>query len=118
MNFKRKPRLLDFDYRGCYRYFITVCTDARRPLFADDRRVKVILDVIADESRRQGFSVWGYCFMPDHLHLLLEGERKDADLKMFVLAFKQKTGYAHRGAAGGNGRLWQPGYYDRIFAQN
>ncbi len=115
MPFKRKPRLPDFDYRGCHRYFVTICTDGKQLLFVDDTKVKKILDVLADESRKHGFVVWGYCFMPDHLHLLLEGEGIDADMKAFVKIFKQKTGYQHRKETTRiTGRLWQPSYYDRV----
>ncbi len=34
--------------------------------------------------------------MPDHVHVLVEGESQTADLKKFVSAFKQKSGYWFR----------------------
>lgn len=34
-----------------------------------------------------------YCFMPDHLHLLLIGERPDSDLWAAVRLFKQQSGF-------------------------
>ena len=114
MPYNRKPRLPDFDCRGCYRYFITICTDGKKALFVDDVRVTTTLTVLADESRKHGFTVWGYCFMPDHLHLLLEGVRLDADMKEFIEIFKQKTGHQYRKVTAAAGRLWQSNYYDHV----
>lgn len=57
-------------------------------------------------------SIPAYCFMPDHLHLLVEGDTMESDLRRFMSSFKQKSGYAFSRA--GNDRLWQKGYHDRI----
>ena len=59
-----------------------------------------------------GISILAYCFMPDHLHLLVEGETTESDLQRFISSFKQKSGYAF--SQTGSGHLWQKGYYDRI----
>jgi putative transposase len=116
---RRKLRLPDFDYRGCHRYFITVCTDAKRPFFENETLVKVVLDVLAEESGKFDFTVWGYCFMPDHLHLVLEGKTTNADMPAFIRAFKQKTGYAYRRRLSESiGRLWQAGYYDHVLRRD
>ena len=50
--------------------------------------------------------------MPDHLHLLAEGVSANADLHVFVAEAKRVAAYAARPLM--RGRLWQPGYYDRI----
>jgi len=119
MQYKLKPRLPDFDYRGCYRYFITICTNGKQKLFSDGTRVKSVLEILAAESRKHGFTVWGYCFMPDHLHLLTEGERADSDMKTFVRVFKQKAGYAYgKAPTGSKSGLWQAGYYDHVLRKD
>jgi putative transposase len=117
MQFKRKPRLPDFDYLGHYRYFITICTDRKRRLFENDEQVNSTLEILANESLIYGFKVWAYCFMPDHLHLLLEGDKMDADMKLFVKVFKQKTGYLYNKESdmtGNGGKMWQSSYYDHV----
>jgi len=117
MQFKRKPRLTDFDYRGYNRYFITICTDRKRKLFENAERVNSIIEILANESSKSGFKIWAYCFMPDHLHLLLEGDKIDADMKLFVKVFKQKTGYLYHkesDATGNSGKMWQSSYYDHV----
>jgi REP element-mobilizing transposase RayT len=62
-------------------------------------------------GNKAAFSVLAYCFMPDHVHLLVEGRAEHADLKKFISAFKQQTGFAHKKATGNT--LWQVSYYDR-----
>ena len=56
--------------------------------------------------------VIAYCFMPDHVHLLIEGCSEGADAAAFVHQAKQRSGYAF--AREGEGPLWQPSYYDRV----
>ena len=55
--------------------------------------------------------VLAYCFMPDHLHLLLEA-KEDGNLIRFVKTFKQMSAYRHRQTF--DQPLWQKGYYDHI----
>jgi putative transposase len=114
MQLKRKPRLTDFDYRGHYRYFITICTDGKKNLFENDEQVNSTIEILANESLKYGFKIWAYCFMPNHLHLLLEGDKTDADMKLFVKVFKQKTGYLYNKKSGNSGKLWQSSYYDHV----
>ena len=63
-------------------------------------------------SEKNGFLVWAYCFMPDHLHLLIEGTRKSSDLKRSISEFKQSTGYSFKRKNGK--KLWQESYYDHV----
>lgn len=91
--FKRRPRLKGFDYTGCYRYFITICTQNKNPVFHNTDIAKQYIELLAEKAIMLRFKVWVYCFMPDHVHFLAEGISQDADLKRFVSSFKQSTGY-------------------------
>ncbi len=53
-----------------------------------------------------------YCFMPDHVHLLVYGTSETSDLRAFVVDFKKVTGFEYRQRHGRH--LWQRGYFDRI----
>jgi REP element-mobilizing transposase RayT len=53
-----------------------------------------------------------YCFMPDHLHLLIEGKSDSANLKDFAKLAKQRSGWHYAQAHGK--RLWQEGYYEHV----
>jgi REP element-mobilizing transposase RayT len=54
--------------------------------------------------------------MPDHVHVLIEGQTADSDLLRFVKMYRQRSGRAHRVATGA--RLWQEGYFDRFLRTN
>jgi REP element-mobilizing transposase RayT len=51
--------------------------------------------------------------MPDHLHLIVEGSREDADLRRFVKIAKQRVVYSLREDHGVRG-VWQEGFHDWI----
>lgn len=57
-----------------------------------------------------------YCFMPDHVHILLHGNNPKADLWRTVVDFKQGSGYwlsRHR-----PGVSWQKDFHDHIIRQS
>jgi putative transposase len=58
------------------------------------------------------FAVLAYCFMPDHVHLVLEGLSEAADLRRCVARWKQATGHWYKQKY--HQTLWMSGYYDRI----
>jgi REP-associated tyrosine transposase len=110
--FSERPRLESFDYLGIYRYLLTFCTSLRHAAFTAADIVDPTLAQISQCAREFSFSLIAYVFMPDHVHLLVEGTREDADLRAFVHRAKQKTGYEH--AQRFRRRLWQPSFYDRV----
>ncbi len=67
---------------------------------------------ISSAARDWRFAVLAYCFMPDHLHLLVEAEAEDADLMKFAHAMKQRTGYEYRRVS--TDSLWQKGCFDHV----
>lgn len=108
-----KPRRLkDFPYRGCYRYFITVRSHSFQRHFVHDEVIAKIIDLLKSMAEQEGFSVWAYCFMPDHAHLLVEGKHSDADMQHFVAWFKQKSGYWFRSTY--RAKLWAPNYHEHV----
>jgi len=77
-----------------------------------DEVVGAALNALRSVADQERFSVWAYCFMPDHVHLLVEGLDSDSDMRRFVSVFKQKTGYWYRRTH--NGRLWSSNYYEHV----
>ncbi len=55
---------------------------------------------------------WVYIFMPDHVHLVIEGNSEKADLWKIVVKFKQKTGFWL--SKNSIGIRWQKDFYDYI----
>jgi putative transposase len=108
-----KPkRLKDFPYRGRYRYFITIRSHDFNSLLVHDAVVNKALETLKTVAKQERFSIWAYCFMPDHVHLLVEGQDSDADMRHFVSSFKQRTGYWYKRTH--NGRLWSFNYYEHV----
>ena len=109
-------RLKGFSYVGLYRYSLTFRTDARRYLFADREVVELVVQQLLRAATEQKFAVIAYCFMPDHLHLLIEGTSDDSDGKRFIKAFKQYSGYYH--AKTGRGALWQRYGFEHVLSDD
>jgi REP-associated tyrosine transposase len=105
-----------FPYVGCYQYFLTICTFERRPHFAAHRVTVDVRSTFLRTATEYRFAVLAYCFMPDHLHMLAEGETAESDLRRFVEVGKQNAAYVARRWV--SGRLWQAGYFDRVLRAN
>ena len=109
----RKPkRLEDFSYRGYCRYFITIRSQGFKHHFVNHQVVAKIIDILKNAAQQKGFLVWAYCFMPDHVHLLIEGANSDADMKGFVISFKQKSAHWFKSIYGV--KLWAANYYEHV----
>lgn len=111
-NYKKRIRLKDFVYKGNYRYFITLCTFRKQNIFIESSLVSWLTDVLRRQSKSFKFKVWAYCFMPNHLHILIEGEDDNSDMKRFISSFKQYTGFHYKKKFGE--RLWQINFYEHI----
>ena len=112
-NFQRAPNRLDpVSYLGFQEYFLTLCTGGRQKLFANRPLVNALLATLRETSSVHQFAISAYCFMPDHLHLLVQAKSKACDLPVFVKAFKGRAAVAARRLSIRN--LWQKGYYDHV----
>ena len=88
-----------------------MCTFQRAPHLIAPAEIDLVrLEIIATAAH-YAFDVCAYCFMPDHLHLLVQGMKSDATLTPFITMAKQRSGYLFRKRAGS--RLWQEGYFER-----
>ena len=114
---RRKTNRLDLKlYQGEKVYFVTSTTQVKRPVFLSTHLVSFHEDVLKKYSLKHGFEVIVFCFMPDHLHLLLAGAAEQSYLTRFVKDYKQNTGFAYRRETGLN--LWQKSYYDHILRKD
>jgi putative transposase len=71
---------------------------------------------ILRSAEQENFAILAYCFMPDHLHLLVQGKSENADLKRFIARAKQLSGYHYAQAF--RGRLWQRYGYERALRES
>ncbi len=71
---------------------------------------RVYIDLLAEFSGKAGVAVWGYCLMPNHVHLILVPGHEDG--------LRQTLGEAHRrytrrvnAREGWRGHLWQERFH-------
>jgi putative transposase len=114
--YPKSLRLKDFPYKGCYRYFITLRCYNQSRHFSESNLIEKSLRTLKKTAEQRSFLVWAYCFMPDHLHLLIEGKTDDADMRRFISVFKQRTAFSFKRSH--SARLWQPNYYERVLRKD
>ena len=108
----RRPRWKEFDYTGKHRYFLTFCTRKRRAVFTQPDVVATTWSQILRTAGETSFNVIAHVFMPDHIHLLVEGTTTECDLLRFVSLAKQRAAYTF--GQQHDQRLWQPSFYDHV----
>jgi REP-associated tyrosine transposase len=104
-------RLSFYDGFGNHRHFLTICTYRRRKYFKHQLVVAITWKQILRAARARSFVVSAYCFMPDHLHVLVHGESDDSDLRAFIRLAKQMSSYQFLRFSGR--KLWRGSYWDR-----
>jgi putative transposase len=93
-------------------YFVTLCTRDRKPLLREGQLVSAVLKNLEGARSFYKFDVYAYCFMPDHLHLLLSGLLEMCELPVFMRNFKGQSTVTARKL--GTHSLWQKGFYDHV----
>jgi putative transposase len=101
-----------FSYVGLHRYSLTFCTPARTSLFTNDGVVSLVRSEILRAAANEAFAVIAYCFMPDHLHLVVEGREEWSSLKKFASLAKQLSGFHYKQRLGCT--LWQRYSYEHV----
>ena len=110
--FPKRPRLKNFDYSGMYAYFITILTKNHATYFREAEVVECVINILNGTTKSERFDVLTYCFMPDHLHLLVIGTEDHSNLKKFITHFKQKSGYWFK--KNYNRDLWHISYFEHV----
>jgi REP element-mobilizing transposase RayT len=93
---RKDIRLPSDHYVGQRIYFVTICCEGRAPFFSPAHRCKIAIEALERASDSMHFLAHAYCVMPDHTHILAEGNTSDANLVRFVAHWKQSTGYLLR----------------------
>lgn len=102
--------------RSCYigetTVSLTLCIEQRVPVFSDPGLVAQFVDILGATATRWSCIVPVYCFMPDHLHLVVHGDNPTSDIWKMAAGYKQRTGYwwsSHR-----HGTYWQKDFHDHV----
>jgi REP element-mobilizing transposase RayT len=110
--YNREIRLKREVYLGPRSYFVTICCFERQAVFREEPRGRWALVELLKCSSKHRFVMHAYCVMPDHLHLVAQGQVAECDLLRFVDNFKQRTAYHYKQECGRP--LWQSRYYDHV----
>ena len=120
---EKKHRLEKKFYRGFVRATFTICIKDKKKLFyrglynaqpevCGYQIVSLFNEILKEILAKQKIKNWVYVYMPDHLHLILEGSDEKSNLLKAIYFFKQKTGFW----LSKNMRqfCWQKDFYDHI----
>ena len=94
---------------------VTVAVRNREPVFANPEIASAAVDVLRAHSSRSAIKVYGYCVMPDHVHMIIEPSAA-CDIVTFVGQFKSLTlrrAWRH----GVRGSFWQTSFWDHFLRQ-
>ncbi|GBC99894.1 REP-associated tyrosine transposase [bacterium HR17] len=111
---RRSLRLPDFDYSQPYRcYHVIIGTYKGKKLFKNPALNDTVITTLRTVAQRYGYGIIAFCLMPDHLHVLVQAKENCQSLERFIGALKSVT-TRHYWRHGGQGKLWQRGFYEHI----
>ena len=87
MKYPKKPRLKNFEYSGPNIYFVTLRTANNKEVFTTELSVSETHAILKACTNKHAFGIIAYCYMPDHLHVLIEG-KQESNLKKFMKDFQ------------------------------
>ncbi len=90
-----------------------MCTDNRCCHFAEIAIGKRACAQLLETAARWAVEAIAYCFMPDHLHCVVEGKTATANSRKFADVFRQVSGFHFESERS----LWQEGYFDHVLRQ-
>ena len=91
---------------------MTVCARKGAADLSSSSLATDLLAHLRQHVAAERFALLAYCFMPNHVHLALEGLSEASDLRRLVSQWKQATGYRYKQEH--RQGLWMPGYHDRV----
>ena len=99
-----------------YPHHITQRGNRRKQTFFNDGDYQAYIDLMSDWCRQHGVDIWGYCLMPNHVHLIAVPSSPDG--------LRHAIGEAHRRYTrrvnfrkGWRGHLWQGRFCSCVMQQ-
>ena len=110
----RTKRLLRLGniYTECPVYFITACTQNRRPLL-NNRESHEAFVSFCHKALERGVHVGNYVLMPDHLHFFVCFGMGAPDLSIWMKSLKNSLSKLWR-SMGIDAPHWQKGFFDHV----
>jgi REP element-mobilizing transposase RayT len=101
-------RLKNYDYSSDGFYFVTICTNYRKPYLTGKSKEIVAQFIEQLPYKISGVKLDYYQIVPSHIHLILVLEECQLKLSEIVRRLKAVTTRKVRF------RLWQPNYYEHV----
>lgn len=108
----RGVRILECDYRGWIDVHATICAHCGAP-FSVQKTAQMVCENIEYYCRKLAFTLYGYCLMPDHLHVLLSPTDSQKSLSYLTDSFKSYTTHEYMKLEG-RPPLWQRSWHDHV----
>ena len=111
--FQKKIRLDPAAYRELLNpCSITICTHNRMQIFQHHEFGSYCAQLLRQLCGECKFRIFAYCFMPDHIHLLMQGDGSVSIISL-IQRFKSISTLNSR-QFGFTGRIYQPRFYDHF----
>ena len=108
----RAVRWADCDYQGDVDIHLTICAARGKP-FTDETFAAGVCQDVEFYSTRLAYRLYGFCLMPDHLHVLLSPGESATPVSKWLGSFKSFTTNRFM-KAGGQVPLWQLSAHDHV----
>ena len=87
-------------------HHVTQRGNGRARTFFGDADYRHYSDLLADHCRRHGIGIWGWCLMPNHVHLILTPSDKDGLRAALSRVHRMYAGHVHAREQR-TGHFWQ-----------
>ena len=108
MEYRKSIRIKDYNYKGNGYYFVTICTEMRKPLL-DKYRKTVEKSLVELPERFQGIEIDFYSISSNHIHVIFVFENANVTLGNLVRTFKALVTKIT-----GHKPFWEWNYYEHI----
>lgn len=87
-------------------HHVTQRGNRRERVFFEDGDYALYLDLLAEAAERSRVAIWGYCLMPNHVHIIAVPSDEDGLRRTFRYVHRHYTGYINARLRV-TGHLWQ-----------
>lgn len=108
----KKHRLDNSVYIGQKTVSFTACVEQRQRAFIDSTIVSAMVDILGSSCQKFSCIVPVYCFMPDHVHILIQGSKESSRIKAAMDSFKARSGLWFNTSR--TNIRWHSDYHDRV----
>ena len=113
---EKSHRLPKEFYQGTAIVAFTLCIKNREIIFQNPELVDTFIGFLKEIAAKYNCKIPIYCFMPDHLHMIVTGTDDEVDLLKVIAGFKQRTGFWL--SQNKIGAQWQKDFYDHVIKKD